>query len=142
MSTQDNLAIARGIYTAFGQGDIPAILNVLTDDVEFHEPPGGAPPFTGAYYGRDGAGRFFQEMVGAVDVLMLEPHEFVAHGDTVVVLGHYRFCPKTTGIPYDTDWAMVWWFRDGKIVKFQIHYDTATERLAFQSLAPREEVAG
>jgi ketosteroid isomerase-like protein len=132
MSTQENLKIAQGIYTAFGQGNIPAILDVLTDDVEFHEPPGGSPPFTGVYRGRDGAGTFFQEMVGAVDVLMLEPVEFVAQGDTVVVLGHYRFRPKTTGIPYDTDWAMVWSFRGGKIVKFQIHYDTATEAAAFR----------
>ena len=131
MSTQDNLKIAQGIYAAFGQGNIPAILNVLADDVEFHEPPGGEPPFTGTYRGRDGAGTFFQEMIGTVDVLMLEPQEFVAQGDTVVVLGHYRFRPKATGIPYDTDWAMVWWFRGGKIVKFQIHYDTTTERLAF-----------
>jgi len=132
MSTQDNLTIAQGIYTAFGQGNIPAILNVLTDDVEFHEPPGGTPPFTGVYHGRAGAGTFYQEMVGAVDILMLEPHEFVTQGDTVVVLGSYRFRPKTTGIPFDTDWAMVWWFRDGKINKFQIHYDTATEAAAFQ----------
>ena len=142
MSTQDNLTILQGLYSAFAQGDIPGILNVLADDVEFHEPPGGAPPFTGIYRGRDGAGRFFQEMVGAVDVLMLEPQEFVAQGDTVVVLGHYRFRPKATGVPYDTDWAMVWWFEGGKIRKFQVHYDTATERLAFQSLAPQEVVVG
>ena len=73
MSSQDNLTIARGIYTAFSQGDIPAILNVLTDDVELHEPPGGAPPFSGIYRGRDGAGTFFQGLVQAVDVLMMEP---------------------------------------------------------------------
>ena len=131
MSTQDNLKIAQGIYTAFGQGNIPAILNVLADDIEFHQPPGGEPPFTGTYRGRDGAGNFFQSMVETVDVLAMEPQEFVAQGDTVVVLGHYRFRPKTTGIAYDTDWAMVWWFRNGKINKFQINYDTATERLAF-----------
>jgi len=131
MSTQDNLKIAQGIYTAFGQGNIPAILDVLTDDVEFHEPPGGSPPFTGTYHGRNGAATFFQEMVGTVDILTMEPHEFVAQGDTVVVLGHYRFRPKTTGIPYNTDWAMVWWFRGDRIKKFQIHYDTTTERLAF-----------
>jgi len=131
MSTQDNLKTVQGIYTAFGQGNIPGILNVLADDVEFHQPPGGEPPFTGTYRGRDGAGNFFQSMVETVDVLAMEPQEFVAQGDTVVVLGHYCFRPKTTGIAYDTDWAMVWWFRNGKINKFQINYDTATERLAF-----------
>ncbi len=132
MSTQENLKIAQGIYTAFGQGNIPAILNVLTDDVEFHEPPGGEAPFKGIYYGRDGAAKFFQEMVAAVDILMLEPQEFVAQGDTVVVLGHYRFRAKATGITYDTDWAMVWWFRGGKIAKFQIHDDSATEAAALR----------
>jgi uncharacterized protein len=132
MSTQDNVMIVQGIYAAFGRGDIPAILNVLADDVEFHEPPGGAPPFTGIYQGRDGAGAFFQGMAGAVDVLMLEPQEFVAQGDTVVVLGHYRFRAKSTGITYDTDWAMVWWFRGDKVVKFQIHDDSATEAAALR----------
>lgn len=132
MSTQDNVTIVQGIYAAFGQGNIPAILNVLADDVEFHEPPGGEPPFKGIYHGRDGAGTFFQEMVGAVDVLALEPQEFVAQGDTVVVLGHYRFRAKATGITYDTDWAMVWWFRGGKVVKFQIHDDSATEAAALR----------
>ena len=132
MSTQDNLTIAQGIYTAFGQGDIPAILNVFADDVELHEPPGGEPPFKGTYHGRAGAGKFFQEMAGAVDVLMLEPQEFVAQRDTVVVLGHYRFRAKTTGITYDTDWAMVWWFRGGQVAKFQIHDDSATEAAALR----------
>jgi ketosteroid isomerase-like protein len=132
MTTQDNLKIAQGIYTAFGQGDIPAILDVLADDVELHEPPGGEPPFTGIYKGRDGAGAFFQRMIEAVDVLMLEPQEYVAQGDTVVVLGHYRFRAKATGITYDTDWAMVWWFRGGKVAKFQIHDDSATESAALR----------
>ena len=132
MSTQDNLKVAQGIDTAFGQGNIPAILNVFADDMELHEPPGGTPPFTGTYHGRDGAGTFFQEMVGAVDILAMEPQEFVAQGDTVVVLGRYCFRPKTTGKPYDTDWAMVWWFRAGKVVKFQIHDDSATEAAALR----------
>ena len=32
----------------------------------------------------------------------------------------------------DTDWAMVWWFRDGKVIKFQIHDDSATEAAALR----------
>jgi ketosteroid isomerase-like protein len=132
MSTQENLTVVHGIYAAFGQGNIPAILNVLADDVVFYEPPGGEPPFSGSYHGRDGAATFFQNMIAAVDILMLEPQEFVAQGDTVVVLGHYRFRPKTTGIAYDTDWAMVWQFRAGKIIKFQIHDDSATEAAAMR----------
>lgn len=132
MSTQSNLATAQGIYTAFGQGNIPAILNVFADDVELHEPPGGEPPFTGVYYGLDGAGTFFQRMAETVDVLAMVPQEFVAQNDTVVVLGHYRFHVRATNKTYDTDWAMVWRFRDGKVVKFQIHDDSATEAAALR----------
>jgi ketosteroid isomerase-like protein len=134
MSTQDNLTLAQGIYTSFGQGNIPAILDVFADDVELHEPPGGAAPFTGVYRGRDGAGTFFQRMLEAVDVLAMEPQEYVAQGETVVVLGHYRFRAKATGITYDTDWAMVWRFRNGKVVRFQIHDDSATEAAALRGI--------
>jgi len=56
MSTHDNLTIAQGVYTAFGQGNIPAVLDVFADDVELHGPPGGAPPFTGIYRARAGSG--------------------------------------------------------------------------------------
>jgi ketosteroid isomerase-like protein len=132
MSTQDNLKTAQGIYAAFGQGDIPAILNVFADDVELHQPPGGEPPFTGSYYGRDEAGTFFQRLAEAVDVLAFEPKEFIAQDDVVVALGHYRFRAKATGIAYDTDWAMVWRFHAGKVVRFQIHDDSATEAAALR----------
>ena len=134
MSTQDNVATVQDIYAAFGQGNIPAILNVLADDVEFLQPPGGELPFKGAYYGRDGAGTFFQRLVEAVDVLAFEPQELVAQGDTVVALGHYRFRAKATGRAYDTDWAMVWRFSAGKVVKFQIHDDSATEAAALRGM--------
>jgi len=134
MSTQDNLKAVQGIYAAFGQGDIPTILNALADDVEFHEPPGGEPPFTGAYYGRAGAGTFFQRLAEAVDVLAFEPQELIAQGDVVVALGRYRFRAKATGIAYDTDWAMVWRFHGGKVVRFQIHDDSATEAAALRGV--------
>lgn len=132
MSTQDNVTTVQGIYTNFGQGNIPAILDVFANDVELHEPPGGEPPFTGVYRGRDGAGTFFQQMIEAVDVLVMEPHEYVAQDNTVVVLGHYRFRTKAAGITYDTDWAMVWRFEGGKVVRFQIHDDSATEAAALR----------
>ena len=132
MSTQDNVKIVQDIYAAFGQGNIPAILNALADDVEWHEPPGGEPPINGTYRGHDGVGKFFQGLAGVIDVLGFEAQEFVAQGDTVVGLGHSRFRAKATGITFDTDWAMVWWFRGSKVVKFQVHRDSATEAAALR----------
>ena len=108
ISTQDNLTIVQGIYAAFGQANIPSILNMLADDVEFHEPPGGAPPFKGTYHGRAG----WHLLTGAGS------RRGCARVRTA------RIC-RAAGHRYDTDWAMVGWFRSGKVVKFQIHDDSA-----------------
>jgi uncharacterized protein len=35
MSAEDNLATVKGIYEAFGKGDVEAILDQLADDVDW-----------------------------------------------------------------------------------------------------------
>jgi hypothetical protein len=35
MSAENNIATVHGIYEAFGKGDVPAILDQLTDDVDW-----------------------------------------------------------------------------------------------------------
>src|SRR2546422_10839033 len=35
MAVQENTEIVKGIYEAFGRGDIPAILNSLADNIEW-----------------------------------------------------------------------------------------------------------
>ncbi len=133
MSTQDNMKkVVQEIYAAFVRGDIPFILNTLPDNVELHEPPGGEPPTKGTYYGRNGVGQFLQALAEAMEVRAFEPREFFAQGDIVVALGHYCFYVKKTGKSYETDWAMAWWFRDGKVVKIQVFKDSATEAAALR----------
>jgi len=53
ISEQANVEIARWIYAAFGQGDIPELLGLLEDDVVWVVP--GAPeiPYAGTYNGRE-----------------------------------------------------------------------------------------
>lgn len=133
MSAQDNVKTIQQLYEAFGRGDIPTILNALADDVEWKEPPNGAPPFAGTHHGRDGVGRFFQRLAETVEPEQFEPREFVAQGDVVVALGYYRFRARTTGKSYDTEWSMVWRFRDGKVAQFQIYKDSAAEVAALLS---------
>ena len=132
MDMQGNVKTVQELYTAFGRGDIPSILNALAEDVEWHEPPGGEAPFKGTYRGREGVGQFFTWLAEAVEVEAFEPREFYAHGDTVVALGRYRFRTRKTGKAYDTDWAMVWRFRGNKVVGFEIYKDSAAEAAALR----------
>ena len=132
MAMQGNVKTVQELYTAFGRGDIPFILNALAEDVEWHEPPGGEAPFKGVYRGRDGVGQFFTWLAEAVEVEAFEPREFYPGNDAVVALGRYRFRSRKTGKAYETGWAMVWRFRDGKVARFEIYKDSATEAAALR----------
>lgn len=132
MNPQDNVKMVQGMYEAFGRQDIPFILNGLSENVEWHEPPAGEAPFKGTYRGRDGVGRFFQGLAEAIEVQAFEPREFIAQGNTVVALGLYRFRARKTGKAYETNWAMVWRFDGGKVVKFEIYKDSAAESAALR----------
>lgn len=132
MAIQGNVKTVQDLYTAFGRGDIPFILNALTEDVEWREPPGGEAPFKGTYRGREGVGQFFTWLAEAVEVEAFEPREFYPGNDAVVALGRYRFRSRKTGKAYETDWTMVWRFRDGKVARFEIYKDSAAEAAALR----------
>lgn len=132
MATQSNTKMVQDLYSAFGRSDITSILNMLAEDVEWREPPGGTAPFKGIYRGRDSVGQFFARFAEAVEVESFEPREFYTHGDTVIALGHYRFRAKKTGKPYESDWTMVWRFRSGRVARFQIYKDSAAEAAALR----------
>ena len=133
MAMQGNVKTVQELYTAFGRGDIPFILNALAEDVEWYEPPGGEAPFKGTYRGREGVGQFFTWLAEAVEVESFEPREFYAQGNTVVALGRYRFRARKTGKAYETDWTMVWRFRDGEVARFEVHKDSAAEAAALRN---------
>jgi ketosteroid isomerase-like protein len=132
MSEQENIKTVRQLYASFQRGDIPAILARLADDVEWHEPPSGPPPFGGLHRGREAVARFFQRLGELAEPEEFQPQQFLAHGERVVSLGRYRFRLRETGRAWETDWAMLWDFRDGQVVRFQILKDSAAEVAALQ----------
>ena len=59
-----------------------------------------------------------------------EPRQFVAQGDTVVVLGFYAG-RASTGKRIESEWVMVFEFRNGRISQFQEFADSAAINAAF-----------
>lgn len=60
MTEQGNVAAVRSVYAAFTRGDIHAVLEGLTDDVEWILPgPAGTLPFAGVRRGRAQVLQFF-----------------------------------------------------------------------------------
>lgn len=126
MTLQDNKKVVQDAYAAFGRGDIPGLLNMLSPDIEWQGVIGAGPnvPTRGVRRGHAEVGRFFEQVGATVDFKRFEPREFVAEGDKVVALGYYEAVVKPTGRPFTSDWVMVFTLRDGKIVRFQEFTDS------------------
>jgi uncharacterized protein len=131
MSERTNTDVVQQGYEALGRGDIPAILDLLTDDVQWiHQGP-SVIPFAGTRHGHEGVAEYFSLLDENLEFEQFEAREFVAQGDTVVVVGFERGVSKATGHTIEQEWAHVYTLRDGKIAKGRFFEDTAAQVAAF-----------
>ena len=119
MSEPQNLDVVRGVYDAFDRGDLDAILASLDPDVSWRTP--GAPdlPTGGLRRGIPAVREFFGLMLNTFDFADFTPHDFLASGDKVVVLGTSREGPKGSGRLVDFRWVHVFTFKNDRIVAFE-----------------------
>ena len=127
MSEAQNIQTVKDAYAAFGRGDINAILAMGDDNIEWEGVKGteGVAPHAGLRRGKAAVGEFFRLVGSTLDFQAFEPREFIAQGDTVVAIGFYKATVKATRKQTASDWAMVFNFRNGKIVRFREFTDSA-----------------
>jgi len=126
MSTeQQNIEVAKAGYAAFGRGDIKGILALLDENIDWVTPETDAMPGSGTKHGQAGVLEFFQAVGECWEFEAFEPREFIAGGDRLAVQGYYRMKARKTGTVAESQWVMVWQFRDGKCFHFQEYTDTA-----------------
>jgi ketosteroid isomerase-like protein len=120
---EDNLGVIKGAYDAFGRGDIPAILETLSSDVEWNVPD--VLPHRMHVRGRDGVVSFFERLGSLWEGLGLDLEDFVASGDRVCVIGKASggYDGKQTGFGFVHAWTL----RDGVVVRFDEYVDPAPE---------------
>jgi ketosteroid isomerase-like protein len=131
------LPAVKEFFARFGKGDIPAVLNTLSVDVDWFIPGPGTIPYAGARKGRKQVGDFFASFNKAVEVQKFEPREFITDRDTVVVLGREVLKVKSTGKVVTNEWTMVFTVKEGSIKKFRSYEDTAALAAAFGTDARR-----
>ena len=112
---RQNVDAVQRCYAAVGRGDIPAVLDLLADDVEWTLQGPPAIPFAGTRHGKTGAAQFFTLVGGALEFHQFEPREIVAQGDTVVAIGYEHSLVKPTGRSLRQEWVHVYTLREGKI---------------------------
>ena len=133
MSEAQNTKVVQDAYAAFGRGDIPTLLGYLTDDIHWQPVIGTAKhvPFSGERKGKAAVAEFFKQVSENEEFQLFEPREFVAQGDRVVAIGHYRGVTKSTRRTFDSPFVMVFTLRDGKVATFREFTDSAAINAAF-----------
>ena len=130
--TNQPVDVVREAYACFERRDIPALLQLVDDNVDWQAPgPTQEMSWAGGYHGRDQVRQFFDSLERSLDFLEFSPDQFVQQGDTVVVLGHERDRVKATGKTYEVAWAHCFEVKDGKIARFHDYQDTAAIQAAF-----------
>jgi ketosteroid isomerase-like protein len=131
MNERTKVGVVQQGYEAFGRGDIPAVLDLLTEDVEWTLQGPSVIPFAGTFRGREGIVEFYSLVGETLEFEQFEPREFVAQGDMVVVVGYERSVVKQTGRRFEQEWAHVYTLRDDKIATGRFFENTAAEVEAF-----------
>lgn len=124
-SRASNVPFVRGLYDAFGRGDVPAVLAGLDSAVEWRAAEGMLYADRSPYIGRDAVAQgVFQRIVSDFDSLAVVPQNFIDAGDIVVVEGRYKAKNRATGVRVDAQFAHVYHVRNGKVVRLQQYTDT------------------
>ena len=73
MSERTNTDVVQQGYEALGRGDIPAVLDLLTDDVEWIQQGPSVIPFAGTRHGHEGVAEYFSLLDENLEFEQLEP---------------------------------------------------------------------
>jgi ketosteroid isomerase-like protein len=132
MSEHENRQLVEQAYANFKAGDIPKLLQSLSEDVTWQLPEIENVPFAGKRQGRGPVGEFFSTLASLQDARSFEEREFIAQGDKVVVLGRYVWQVKSNGRTIEGDFAHVFTVRGGQIEVFQEYMDSAAVAKAYR----------
>jgi ketosteroid isomerase-like protein len=132
---EDPLVVTtRQLFERFSQRDVPGLLSLCADDVEFLPVTAMVAADGEPYVGHEGITRYVADVARVWEELTVEPSEFHRAGDdTVVSVG--RVYAWGVGRVIDAPVGWVWRFGpDGKAVYGRV-YESRAEALAAAGLA-------
>lgn len=132
MSAEENKRTVQSIFEAFGRGDIPGVLEHVSEDATWDAPGPSVVPFYGRRRGHAGATEFFTQLGSNVEFDKFDVWELIAEGDSVVVTGTERGRVRSTGKTYEQDWVLHFKVRGGKVTSFHCYDETDAVAQAFR----------
>ena len=131
MSVKENVQIVKDAFAAFGRGDIQGVLALLAEDIEWIVPGEGL-PLAGTYRGHAAVASFFQKVLEMFEYSSVEPREFLAEADRVLVVGFESGRVKATNRTFEAHWVIAFTVRNGKVTNVRDYIDTLAQARALE----------
>ena len=125
MGADENTKTVQGIYEAFGRGDVEAILDKLTDDVDWAVEPAGAAPWNGLRRGKSEVANFFEAIGENYEVTEFTPLAFASNETDVMAVIRHGIKIRATGKSGTMDLHHWFRFRGDKVYFVRGTEDTA-----------------
>jgi hypothetical protein len=122
MSIEKKTQTVKDFFAAIGRGDRKALLELVTEDIEWII-PGEDWPLAGTRHGHAGLADLLETASKSMET-STEPREFVAQGDRVLVVGVATGKIKATNRTFKDDWVFAITVRNGKVTKIREYIDT------------------
>ena len=132
MTARANVELVQSIYAAFARRDIPAIVAMLSPEVEWGEPSNPFNPAGGTRRGHAGFLEWIEIGRRSEEILVLEPRKILVDEDSVAVVGFMRCRAISTGKEYESDFVHVVTLEAGKVTRFLEFFDTYAAGEAFR----------
>ena len=136
MSIQENIQVVKDFFAAMGGGDRQGLLALCAEDFEWII-PGEDWPLAGTHRGHAGLADVLQKASAELETSM-EPPEFVAQGDRVLVIGFATGKVKATNRTFEDYFVFAITVRNGKLTNIREYVDTqALARASEGGSSPR-----
>ena len=112
--SQDNLGLARNAVAAFNRRDVPALVEMVTDDFQWVTWTGTVE--STVYHGADGLASYFRDS-DVWEVLDLEAQEFRDLGDEVLVVGMFHARGGGSGVEIHAPYYSAFFMTGGKLAR-------------------------
>ena len=123
MSIEKNIQTVKDFFAAVGRGDMQGLLALSAEDIEWII-PGEDWPLAGTRRGHAGLADLIKTQSETMETSFMEPREFVAQGDRVLVIGFAKGKIIATNKTFEDDWVFAITVRGGKLTNIREYIDT------------------
>ena len=117
--------VVQQAYEAFGRRDVPAILSLIADEVDWEFVGSPNLPYAGRRRTKKEVADFFAAIPGTDDIHVFEPREFIEAGEHLTVLGWQRTTALDTGKTFESEWVHVFTVKNGRVTRWRGFFNTA-----------------